>query len=266
VSSDGATIAIGYIGGKVTVLDVETGDEVFTAEAGEEPQFALSPDGEHLAVRTDGNTVGIVDRSGRQVSILAAAGQGFSGLAPSFSPDGRLLAAAGRQSANVEANDRLWIWDWKQEKVVTTIRAGADGQPTFDPTGTMIATPWERRVEVWDVETGEPIVKLPYQPGDFYGLAFSPDGSLMATAAADDTVRLFDVASGEERLVLRGGDGRVAFSPDGSLLAATSVEGIVRVYALDLDDLLQIARQNVTRSLTDDECRQFLHLEACPNS
>ena len=56
----------------------------------------------------------------------------------------------------------------------------------------------------------------------------------------------------------------VAFSPDGSLLA--SVDGAtVRVWALDIDDLLEIARQNVTRSLTDEECRQYLHVESCPS-
>jgi len=55
----------------------------------------------------------------------------------------------------------------------------------------------------------------------------------------------------------------LAFSPDGSLLA--SVDGTtVRVWALDIDVLLEIARQKVTRSLTDEECRQYLHVEACP--
>jgi hypothetical protein len=35
---------------------------------------------------------------------------------------------------------------------------------------------------------------------------------------------------------------------------------VVRVWALDLDDLIAIARREVTRELTDDECRQYLHL------
>jgi hypothetical protein len=39
---------------------------------------------------------------------------------------------------------------------------------------------------------------------------------------------------------------------------------MVRVWALDIDDLLEIARREVTRSLTDAECRQFLHVEVCP--
>jgi hypothetical protein len=39
----------------------------------------------------------------------------------------------------------------------------------------------------------------------------------------------------------------------------------VRIWALDIDDLLEIARQNVTRSLTDEECRLYLHTAACPD-
>jgi hypothetical protein len=36
---------------------------------------------------------------------------------------------------------------------------------------------------------------------------------------------------------------------------------LVRVWALDLDVLIDIARTKVTRELTDDECRQYLHQE-----
>jgi hypothetical protein len=59
--------------------------------------------------------------------------------------------------------------------------------------------------------------------------------------------------------------GRLAFSPDGTKLASQGpLSGVVRVWALDIDDLLEIAQENVTRSLTDAECRRYLHVEACP--
>ena len=43
-------------------------------------------------------------------------------------------------------------------------------------------------------------------------------------------------------------------------------DGLVRVWALDLDDLIAIATERVTRNFTDDECRQYLHLERCPEA
>jgi WD40 repeat protein len=56
----------------------------------------------------------------------------------------------------------------------------------------------------------------------------------------------------------------VAFSPDGKRLAASSADGTVRIYALPLDDIIAIAKSRVTRALTTDECRKYLHVDKCP--
>ena len=88
----------------------------------------------------------------------------------------------------------------------------------------------------------------------------------MATGHHDGTVRIWDPTSGEQLAVLRGHDApvsSVAFSTDGSRLASVGYEGVVRVWALDLDELVQIAERELTRTLTDEECRQYLHQRSC---
>ena len=58
----------------------------------------------------------------------------------------------------------------------------------------------------------------------------------------------------------------VAFSPDGTKLASTSWCDGVRIWALDIDDLLQIARREARRPMTDAECHQYLHVDQCPRA
>jgi WD40 repeat protein len=60
------------------------------------------------------------------------------------------------------------------------------------------------------------------------GVAFSPDGTLLATASRDGTARLWDPATGDRLRTLTGHDGwvnDVTFSPDGTLLATASRDG-----------------------------------------
>jgi WD40 repeat protein len=90
--------------------------------------------------------------------------------------------------------------------------------------------------------------------------------TMLATASSDGTVKLWNVATGELILTLDGHTSLVtdlAISPDGSRLYSASNDGTSRTYLLNLDELIALAESRVTRSLRDDECREFLHLEAC---
>jgi WD40 repeat protein len=58
------------------------------------------------------------------------------------------------------------------------------------------------------------------------------NGTRLATGSEDQTIKLWDAATGEEVLTLRSHTGvvsSVAFSPDGRLLGSASADGTVQV-------------------------------------
>ena len=94
-------------------------------------------------------------------------------------------------------------------------------------------------------------------------IAFSPDGTQLATASRDGTAKLWDASSGQELLTLYGrgvGICCVAFSPNGTLLFTGGDHG-VRIYTLQIEDLIALAQSRLTRSLTTEECQKYLHVE-----
>ena len=60
-------------------------------------------------------------------------------------------------------------------------------------------------------------------------VAFSPDGTILATGGYDNILRLWDVATGRKRAELSGHTGRIeslAFSPDGRAIASGALDGV----------------------------------------
>jgi Protein kinase domain/WD domain, G-beta repeat len=192
--------------------------------------IAFSPDGTLLAT---GSPEELWDAStGTLVGSLAG---GRESSTAAFSPNGRLLAGAGDGGP-------VYVWNVASRTVATNLGGSGTGV-VFSQNGTLLGAGCGFNACVWDLATDKLILNLHTASG-MNGVAFSPDGTLVAGAGLDsiDAVFLWNMSNGDRVATLHdpGGYGvtDVAFSPDGKLLAAADVDGSTFLWNVATDTLV----------------------------
>jgi RNA polymerase sigma factor (sigma-70 family) len=243
VSADGTT-AVSSSGshyqGSVRAYDLTTGRERYTL--GNLSPFAevvaLSPDGRKLAVKVSA-AVSLRDAAtGKELKRIEYP-SGTTGTLTgwlTFTPDGSGIILSTYKG------DGIHLLDVDKGSVKRTfphqavVFAGA-----VSPDGRFLAGGgWDNEkgahfVRLWELATGKELRRFPTGGGGTRCLAFSPDGTILATG--DDSarpkamIRLFEVASGKEQkqIPLEGSSSirSIAFAPDGKTVAASGLKKTV---------------------------------------
>ena len=218
---DGTQFAIGWKTG-IWIYDAETYKEstLFTMETAEIRAFAFSPDGKTLAGSGGGETRLWDLATGQHKKTLD---HGASDI--TFSSDGRTLAIG------------VGLWDAATgQNLKWLLKRGGNWSGgrgfTFSPDDQTFASTQNNNVFLWDISTGD-VLESGQHEDSVNSIVFSPEGRMIASGSSDNTIRLWDAATGQIKNILtdhRDSVYSVSFTPDSSTLFSGSADKTIRVW------------------------------------
>jgi WD40 repeat protein/energy-coupling factor transporter ATP-binding protein EcfA2 len=209
----------------------------------------FSPDGTMIATASDNGDTRLWNVNTGQMRQLITAGdrvqQRHGGIAGGqnsvqrlfFSPDGQRLAS-------VDRNDRVQLWKLplgeQETELIDLNGLGEQQHPTqttiaFSPDSQLMVTTnhpsagdrGNYAVHLWSVPTGRMIGSLRGHLGAVQSVQFSWDGSLIATASADGTTRLWATDMGSEFPTFKLANSRISWATFWDQLVAVSSNGTI---------------------------------------
>jgi WD40 repeat protein len=190
----------------------------------------FSPDGQYLVTASLDDSVLLWDLDSASPPRRLAEGVDISSVA--FSQDGRWLIVV------VSIGDRggeLHLWDAKRLQFVKTLAGKAP--IALDPESRLLAAAGaDGAVIVWDLDINRPLGLPIKDPGDPQSLTFLEEGRFLVVGGSDQTLRIWDVNSGQlDRPLIHTGQKWVqalAAHPDGKHLASGGQDGSVLFWNL----------------------------------
>jgi WD40 repeat protein len=249
--------------GSVSLWDWASGKELPGLPATHVGTVAFSPSGRLLATASDREKVRIWDReTGKVVHALDVRRKASMVYRSAlfFAEDGQVLVYAGddgvAQAWEVKTGKERWFWKLPEKGDMISAVALAPNAKVL-----AYAARWTDGMDagpvcLLDLTTGKELLCLRDHKQPVWSLAFSPDGTILASASTTEPPILWNAKTGERIRALEGenhGPKFLTFSPDGQVLACGDSWNKLRLWEVATGK----QRQAFQSDLLGDSCLAF---------
>lgn len=246
-SPDGRIVALGDSLGLVQLWDVDSG-VLRPLGTHEKPvvYLSFSPDGRKLGSGSMDKIAKVWDLESGNATDFRGHESAVTSIA--FSPDGRTLATGS-------SDHRLRIWDSGKTEPRTYDASGYNvSSLSFLPdAASMLSHNGTSSARLWEVASGKTLRTFRGHRGKISCLARAKHSAVFATGSDDRTVRLYDIETGESRVMgMHEGTVRsVGIDPYGQWAVSVGDDGSVRIWSDELPHEPDALREWIASSVTD---------------
>ena len=230
----------GWINSEIKQWDIRLGELLFTNSI--ESQDAISPDGTiSINDRNDGSLYVWNVKDMESIAVLKGQLTQDPYKKIAISLNGEMVASGGK-----DALIRVWnTSDSDRNSPQFTLKGHPDPiwRLEFSPDSKTLASSswnaksWKTEIRLWDLTDGSKRFTITRHRNRVETLTFSSDGSILATASNDLSVRLWNTVDATQIAILKGqkGVGPLCFTPDNKTLAIGKWDGSIKLWNIDHD-------------------------------